>query len=50
MKYMLMIVDDEKAAAALPPGELENIIAKHLAKHTEFGRQLRAAGKYVDSR
>ncbi len=46
MKFMLMIIDDEKAEAALAPGEIEKIVAKH----NEFGRQLRATGKYIDSR
>jgi hypothetical protein len=50
MKFMLMIIDDEKARAALPPSEFEQIAARLIAKHNDFGRELRAAGKYIDSR
>ena len=45
MKFMLMIMTDEKAEAALPPGEIDKIVAQH----TAVSRQLRAAGKWVAS-
>ena len=43
MKFMLMIMTDEKAEAALPPAELDKIIAQHIA----VTRELRDAGKWV---
>ncbi len=43
MKFMLMIMTDEKAEAALPAGEIDNLIAQH----TAVSRELRTAGKWV---
>lgn len=45
MKFMLMMMTDEKAEMSLPPGEIDQIVAQHVA----FGRELRAAGKWVSS-
>jgi len=43
MKFMLMIMTDEKAETALPPGEIDKIVGQHMA----FSRELRAAGKWA---
>ena len=43
MKFMLMIMTDEKAEAALPAAEIDTIVAQH----TAVMRELRAAGKWV---
>jgi hypothetical protein len=45
MKFMLMIMTDEKAEAALPAGEIDKIVARHMA----VIRELRAGGKLVSS-
>ncbi|MGH3055062.1 MAG: YciI family protein [Gaiellaceae bacterium] len=45
MKFMLMIVTDEPAERALPPSEIDKIIAQHIA----VGRELRATGRWVGS-
>lgn len=45
MKFMLMIMTDESAERALPSGEIDSIVAQHMA----VGRDLRAAGKWVAS-
>ncbi len=43
MKFMLMIMTDEKAEAALPAGEIDKIVAQH----TAVSRELQATGKWV---
>lgn len=43
MKFVLMIMTDEKAEAALPPGEIDGIVARHMV----VSRELRDAGKWV---
>src|SRR5262245_5386463 len=45
MKFMLMIMTNEQAEAALAPPDLDHIIAGHVA----FSRELHAAGKWVGS-
>ena len=45
MKYMLMIMTDEDAETALSDATVKQIVAEHV----DFGRELHAAGKYVDS-
>ena len=45
MKFMLMIMTDEKAEAALSPGAIDKIVEQHMS----VGRDLRAAGKLVGS-
>jgi hypothetical protein len=47
MKYMLMIIDDEKAAAAMAPNDFEKVVAEHVAQHVAVGRALREQGKWV---
>jgi hypothetical protein len=46
MNYLLMIMTDEAAEAALASSEVEAIVARHEA----LGRELRAAGKWLDAR
>lgn len=45
MKFMLIIIDDEPAEAALP----QAAIAQLVQRHTDFGRALRAEHKWVSS-
>jgi len=45
MMYMLMIMTDESSESALSPAAVGEIVAQHEA----FGRELRAAGKFVDA-
>ena len=43
MKFMLMMMTDEQAEAALPPGAIDEIVAQHAA----VSGKLHAAGKWV---
>jgi hypothetical protein len=43
MKFVLLIMTDEKAEAALPPGEIDKIVEQHMA----VSRELRNAEKWV---
>jgi hypothetical protein len=45
MKYMLMVMDDERFEAALPPAEIDRLVARH----TAFGRALREHGQWVSA-
>jgi hypothetical protein len=43
MKFMLMMIDDEKHVASLSDGDIDKI----LEKHTAFADELRARGKWI---
>jgi hypothetical protein len=44
MKFMLLILDDERAQGTLPPGTMERIVEAHHA----FARPLAESGKMID--
>jgi hypothetical protein len=44
MKFMLLILDDPKSQAALPPGEMEKLVQAHYA----FAGELAQSGKMLD--
>jgi hypothetical protein len=43
MKYLLLICSDEKAIGAMPPAEMQKLMAEYM----EFGTQIRQSGNYV---